>query len=382
MMRVALITNAPPTSGAGKPAHQLVLALRSQSAATLEIDHFVLDPTESNVRRNGAVIIHIRRVTELKPLAWVRLARALAPHLAAYDIVHLTNQTLGFLVPRLRTTVLTVWDLIELLDPQERGGSLVARYLYRGIPKAHQVITVSRYTAGKVQERFRVPNDRLSIIPPAVSPLFRFIPALWETVGGKDFAFQQKLALDQPIVLYVGSEHRRKNLRRLLEAIAIVRQTLPRILFVKIGSAGSATGHAEFAATVSRLKLTRSVRVVTEAHDEELLYWYHAATLLAFPSLFEGFGLPPLEAMACGTPVVTSARTSLPEVVGDAAVTIDPESVESIVGGLLRVLTDGQLRSRLRQGGITRAAMFSWTDAARKTIAVYERVRARAATAP
>lgn len=360
----------------GKPARILKETLRRHDGSGLRVDEFTIDSEASVVRKNDEVVVHLRPFTKLKPLAWVRLSRTL--RLAEYDIVHLTNQTLAFLAGRFSNpTVLTVWDLIELLEPQERFGRPVARFLYSGIPRADHVITVSRYTADTVQKTFHIPDHRLTIVPPAASSLFRFFPNLWDTVGGRDFLLRNKLSLMTPRVLYAGSEHPRKNLRRLLEAIAVVRREIPEVQFVKIGSAGSASGRAEFVATADRLALWPSIRRVEEALDHELLFWYHAATVCAFPTLFEGFGFPPLEAMACGTPVVTADRTSLPEVVGDAAVMVRPEHVEDIADGLLRVLTDAKLQTDLREKGLQQAGTFTQSKTVAGTRGVYEKVLQR-----
>lgn len=371
-MRVALVSNAPPTSGMGKPARLLLEALRRQNQARLQADEFTIDASTCSVRKNGDVVTSLRPFTKLKPLAWVRLGRTL--RLEEYDLVHLTNQTLAFLIGRFQSpTVLTVWDLIELLDPQERFGRTAARFLYAGIPRADHVIAVSRYTAGTIRSAFAVPSHRLSIISPAVSPTFTAVPRVWESVGGREFLAEQNLSAAAPRVLYVGSEHPRKNVRRLLEAVAIARLQVPDLQFLKIGRAGTAAGRAEFVSTVDRLRLWPSVRRIEELPDEDLLFWYHAATVFAFPTLNEGFGFPPLEAMACGTPVVASDRTSLPEVLGDAAVIVNPESVRSIADGLLQVLTDARLRADLREKGLVRAGMFTLEKTVSETIGVYEK---------
>ncbi len=147
---------------------------------------------------------------------------------------------------------------------------------------------------------------------------------------------------------------------------------------MKIGGAGLAAGRAAFVTAADRFGLWPVMRRIDEANDDELLYWYHAATVLAFPTLREGFGLPPLEAMACGTPVVTSNQSSLPEVVGDAALLVDPNDVDSIARGLTRVLTDDRLRSQLRAQGLARAAQFTWEHVAARTTEVYRRAQAAA----
>ncbi|MBC7249972.1 MAG: glycosyltransferase family 4 protein, partial [Anaerolineae bacterium] len=127
-------------------------------------------------------------------------------------------------------------------------------------------------------------------------------------------------------------------------------------------------------ATVEKLGLKDEVEFAGYVPAEELPLWYNAADLFVFPSLYEGFGLPPLEAMACGTPVVSSNAASLPEVVGEAGLLIDPYDVEGLAAAMRRVLTDRELSTQLRERGLRRARQFSWKEAARQTVAVYEQV--------
>jgi glycosyltransferase involved in cell wall biosynthesis len=138
--------------------------------------------------------------------------------------------------------------------------------------------------------------------------------------------------------------------------------------------------YEEVFSTLTELKLAEQVHFLENVSSEDLARLYNAAQCLTLPSYYEGFGLPPLEAMACGTPVVVSDRSSLPEVVGDAGLLIDPDSVEDLSTALARVLDDSDLRTSLRQRGLVRSSEFSWAKAARQTMAVYEKVLAAAAT--
>lgn len=373
MIRIAFVTNAPPDSGMGKPAAMLLKSLRAHQAPTEVFDEYRLDASEHTVRRNDAVVARLRPWGHAKPLAWLRLGRAL--RFDGYDLVHFTNQTLAFLVASCRApTVLTVWDLIEREHPQELGGALAARVLFRGIPRATHLVTVSQETTCAIERLYRVPRDRITHVPPAPSPAFTYQPELWNTVGGRAFLAANHVDQTRSLVLYVGSEHPRKNLPRLLEALARVRTHIPTVEFVKIGGAGSRLGRTAFVRTADRFGLWPTIRRIDRADDVDLLYWYHAATVLAFPTLHEGFGLPPLEAMACGTPVVTSDRSSLPEVVGGSALLVNPNDVQAIADALLRVLPDQSLRSELRARGLLQAKHFTEERTYRDTRAVYQRV--------
>jgi glycosyltransferase involved in cell wall biosynthesis len=184
-------------------------------------------------------------------------------------------------------------------------------------------------------------------------------------------AFLQRQQLVRPYILAVGTLEPRKNLPGLLRAYARLAPEVPHDL-VLVGAEGWLTG--EIHATLEKLRLGGRVRMTGFVADDDLPHWYGGADLFAFASLYEGFGLPVVEAMACGVPVVTSNVSSLPEVAGDAAVLVDPADVDAIADGLRRVLTDTDLARRLRHSGLKRAARFTWEQTAARTVAVYREV--------
>jgi glycosyltransferase involved in cell wall biosynthesis len=185
-----------------------------------------------------------------------------------------------------------------------------------------------------------------------------------------------RYGIDRPYLLYVGGINARKNIARLFEAYAQVRATHPDVILVVAGKRQWQTG--EIDAAFRRFNLEDQVHFTGYVDDRDLPALYSAAELFVFPSLYEGFGLPPLEAMACGTPVVTSNASSLPEVVGDAALTVDPYDVDGLAAAIKHALTDEDLRVELRRRGVARAAQFTWQRAARETLAVYAQVLERA----
>jgi glycosyltransferase involved in cell wall biosynthesis len=179
--------------------------------------------------------------------------------------------------------------------------------------------------------------------------------------------------IEFPYILYVGSIEPRKNLPRLLVAYAHLRRRgSTRWRLVVAGPRKWKSGPVYDA--VARLELAEHVHFAGFVPEADLPALYNGADLFAFPSLYEGFGLPVLEAMACGTPVVTANTSSLPEVAGAAALLVDPSDVEEIAGALRRVLEDPALARDLRERGLARAAQFSWERTARATVAVYEKV--------
>lgn len=185
-------------------------------------------------------------------------------------------------------------------------------------------------------------------------------------------AMRARYKIAHPYLLYVGGVNARKNIARLLEAFAQMRARHPEVRLVIGGKRQWQTG--EIDRTFQRLNLADAVQWTGYVRDEDLPALYSCAAAFVFPSLYEGFGLPPLEAMACGTPVVTSNVSSLPEVVGDAALTVDPYDVAALAAAIERALTDEPLRAELRARGLARAAQFTWERAARETMNVYQQL--------
>ena len=190
-----------------------------------------------------------------------------------------------------------------------------------------------------------------------------------EVILSTSAAFRQRRGLPERFVLFVGTLEPRKNLARLVEAFARVRDG--RVGLVLAGGKGWL--YDELFARVEALGLSRGVILPGYVKNDELPLWYNAAIGLVYPSLYEGFGLPVLEAQACGTPVLTSNVSSLPEAAGDASSMVDPYDVEELAAGLDRLLTDELLRHELRERGLAHAKQFSWPRTARETARVYRR---------
>jgi glycosyltransferase involved in cell wall biosynthesis len=195
-----------------------------------------------------------------------------------------------------------------------------------------------------------------------------------QSVAYQLFLAKHQLKPEHKIILYVGSEHPRKNLGVLLEAFARVARHDPNVRLLKVGEPGVAAGRAAFLTACDRLSVRSRVRLLGTLNDDDLRLVYSMADVFVFPSTFEGFGLPPLEAMACGCPTVISRATSLPEVVGDAAVLCDPSDAAAVTHGINSILDNPARARELRERGLKHAAQFTWENVAQKTLAVYQRV--------
>jgi glycosyltransferase involved in cell wall biosynthesis len=303
----------------------------------------------------------------LRRILWEQLALPLLARQAQLDLLHGTVNVNPALA--LCPSVVTVHDLSFMRYPQAFP-PMQRRYLQsqvrRSVRAARRVIAVSQATKQDVVELFGVPAERIDVVYNGVDA--SFCPAPVEQVE----AFRRRQELPQRYVLHLGTLEPRKNLVRLVQAFAQVKAHDPSQPSVKLVLAGGkGWDYDAIFAEVGRLGLEQEVLFPGYVADQEVAWWYRAATVFVYPSLLEGFGLPVLEAMACGAPTVTSALSSLPEVAGDAALLVDPTSVDALAAALLRLLADAGLASDLRARGLAQAARFPWSRTAQATAAVY-----------
>jgi glycosyltransferase involved in cell wall biosynthesis len=303
------------------------------------------------------------------PALRVAWEHAVLPIVARRDRLDLFHGTMNVLPRRLPCPgIVTIHDLAFLRWP-EQVPARRHRYLSAGVRdaarRAARIVAVSESTRADVVELMGVDPDRVAVTHLGVDPRFR------PPGDGERAAFRERKRIVRPYVLAVGNLEPRKNLPALLRAFALLAPDVPHDL-VLVGAEGWLTG--EIHATLAALRLGDRVRMTGFVGDDELIAWYGAADLFVYPSLYEGFGLPVVEAMACGVPVVTSNVSSLPEVAGDAAVTVGPRDDDAIADGMRRVLTDAALANDLRRRGWRRAAEFTWGRTAAQTVAVYREV--------
>jgi len=233
---------------------------------------------------------------------------------------------------------------------------------------ADAIICVSEATARDVQRYLHINEDRLFVIPEAAGEEFRRID---------DQAVIMKTLIDYGIqenfILYVGTVEPRKNLSTLIEAYARLRKSTSYNEWLVIAG-GSGWKNEDIYKRVEELGLTSYVKFLGYVSSDALVALYNSCRVFVYPSLYEGFGLPVLEAMACGAPVITSSVSSLPEVAGDAAIAVDPQHIDSLTDSIYSILSDDTMRMELRRKGLYRASRFSWEETARKTLALYARV--------
>ena len=302
---------------------------------------------------------------------WLPLAVPRALRAGRIDVFHGTNHMAPPLAPV--PTVITVHDLSALWMPEHhtwRNRLLTVPQMLLSLHRAARLIAVSSSTARDLAGLPGVDPSRICVIPEAPAPELK--PPSPDAV--KDLV--RRLSLPRTFVLYLGALEPRKNVASLVRALGLLRAAGDgRTQLVIAGAEGwrNEDVHRE----VRRRGLEDVVHFVGYVAPGDLPALFGAATAFVYPSLFEGFGLPPLEAMACGTPVVCSNTSSLPEVVGDAALLVDPRSDGDLAAALRNLLDDEELRARLRAAGAARARLFSWERTARETLAVYREAAAQ-----
>lgn len=286
------------------------------------------------------------------------------------DIYHNPDFALPPLSSKVRKVV-TIHDLAFLEHPEYAVPSLAA-YLNKVVPEAvaaaDVVATVSHEVGRTLVKHFQTPQEKLTVIPNGVGAHFRRITD--PIILG---ATQHKFNLKTPFVLAVGTLEPRKNHIGLIKAFYKAQQKKngPAMLAI---AGGQGWLYEETKQVVTDLKLEKKVRFLGRVTELELVTLYSMATLFAFPSFFEGFGVPPIEAMACGTPVITSNISALPEVAEGAALLVDPYDIDALADAITRLTGDENLREELRQKGYERVKQYTWAISARKMLNVYQKL--------
>jgi len=280
------------------------------------------------------------------------------------NIKHITSQNLAYILKfiKLDKCIITCYDLIPLV--YEKGFS--SDINLNGLKRADRIITISEFSKNEIIKYVGYPKDKIDVVYPAVDH------KIYTKSRGKKILKNLNIPPDSRIILYVGSEQPRQNVPNVIKAFSKLKKQISDIKLVKIGRPQFYGAREEILGLVDDLNLTKDVFFIDYVSEEDLPRWYNAADVLVYPCEYAGFGLPPLEAMACGTPVITSNTTSLPEVVGDAGIMIDPHDVDLIADMMYKVLTDSELSEELSKKGIERSKRFNWDNAAKETLRVYE----------
>lgn len=315
--------------------------------------------TSEIVKRLGTRIEHIAPQSALDGIAGHAWEQFVLPTLLRGRLLWSPGNTGPLMVSR---QVVTVHDVVPLDHPEWLNPRFAGWYRFllpRLLPRVRRMITVSEFSKARILEHVWVDPARIVVIPNGVDSRFR---------PHKD---QEHLHLIKRLgipsrhyVLSLGSLEPRKNLGRLLKAWELLCEEVPEDVWLVVAGA---KGKAQIFQDVSFEKLPPRVHFTGHVSDEYLPALYSAALVFVYVSVYEGFGIPPLEAMASGTPTLTGNQTALPEVVGDAGLTVDPFSVDAIAEGLRKLIGDSALRQTLRQKGLERSLKFGWDGIAERT---------------
>ena len=340
---------------------------------------YLLIGSPAKVKEIGSLPANFHTVPLMKPERSVQGYRQFRAILKRFecDLVHIPNL---FSIPRALPCpyVMTVHDMLEHMSrAREQNGfwrSMHFQLTKQVLRGAARIFAVSKFTKAEIEKLSDIPSQRIEVVYNAIDERF---------LHGHATAAERQLIVERyqvtyPFLLYAGRISPHKNVVRMIEAFSALKTELekdevfPDLKLIIIGD--DLSGNPDLRRTVIRSGVQNDVRFLGFVPIEVLRTFYDQAKIFVFPSLYEGFGLPPLEAMAHGTPVVTSNVSSLPEVVGNAAVLVNPENVFEIMRALHRVLLDQPMRERMKERSYQQAAKFSWEKSVRRILDVYHQV--------
>lgn len=376
-MRVAL--DGKPLASALTGVGHYGLELATSLAALSPTDHFtLLSPTPPALpaalemkRRAGPNFHELHLNSELLNRYWWSLGLPMYLTGSTFDLFHGTNYD----IPRWNTfpSVVTIHDLSLLLHPDTHEEPLVrrARRRFPAVARsAEMIITATEAVKREICEHLKVPAGKVVVTPYAQRPTFKRLERE-DTVETR-----KRLGIQDDFVLFVGTIEPRKNLQTLVQAFAEIVRVAPNApQLVVAGKKGWLVD--DFMSSIKLSGFAEKVCFTGYLSDEDLRALYSSCRVFVYPSLYEGFGLPPLEAMACGAPVVTSDIPVIKETVGSAAELVNPQDAGELARAILRVLQDTQTAEKLSLLGLKRASGFTWERTARMTLEVYQEALAR-----
>lgn len=373
-MKIALINNQPLTSGIGRYAITLYNSLRND----VEIDHYFIDREKwalYKIQNEKSKLIHKARrnlLTDNPVFMKFKIPNLFLDYRVGrfipndYDLYHITNQNMSVLnyYSNININIITVHDIRQYKYPSNSLEKILSKLVYRGLKNSDFLISVSDSTKNNLIKYFNVPEERIKVIHHGRDDIFKPLdPKNMENT-------YTKYSLDKNCryILHIGGNAPRKNLPVLVKAFykLINNFKMKNVRLLKVNNMDHKL--------IKKLNLEKYVTIIDYVPEEDLPKFYNLADVFVFPSVYEGFGFPPLEAMACGTPVITSNTSSLPEVVGDAGIMLDPNDVDGFAKAIYEVLTNEGLKQDMIKKGLEQAKKFSWEKCAKETLEVYQKV--------
>lgn len=358
--KIALITDLDVNEGIGKYGQYLYEFLKDK----FPTDYLYLDFSNRTLVRNpGNEREIIARTDSLladnKPYFWMRIKKKIPE----YDLYHIVSQNLSFLLTD-KPFIITVHDLAPLFIPSSIVEKWGRMYLYSGIKKARRILSDSLSTKNDLIKTFKIPPEKIKVVHLGVNF------DIFKPQDKSTCRTQRGLPPNKKIILNVAIEKWRKNVPNLMKAFALLNQRMPETILVRIGYKTP-----DMAQLISELKIGDKVFYFSNLpKEEDLAVFYNAADVFVFPSYYEGFGLPPLEAMACGIPALVANRTSLPEIVEDKELWFNPDNPQEMAEKIQKLLSDQKLYQETSVKALKQAHRFPWQRTVEETYQVYQEI--------
>jgi glycosyltransferase involved in cell wall biosynthesis len=306
------------------------------------------------------------KILQGHPILWKQILLPLTKIMHDHDLIFSPSYSAPLFT--IEKTVVTIHDLVAVLKPEWTSKSQHLRFktiVNLSAKCSTKIIAVSETTRNDIIEITGIPSNKIAVVYEGVDEMFKVI-------GSQDGISIP--GSDKPFILFVGSIHPRRNIKRLIQAFnAMKNNGQLKHKLVLVGMVLQESRALSEWINTSRWK--KDIICLNYVTDENLVRLYNTAELFVYPSLYEGFGLPVLEAMACGTPVITSNVSSLPEVAGSAAILVDPYSVEDIIKAIKNIVQDKELKNDLIERGLERSKVFSWGKASKETLEIFENLK-------
>jgi len=311
-------------------------------------------------------VVHVIQLLLFYPFkVWKSVKKDRIKHISTPNLAYLMN------IFNYKNCLISCYDLIAL--NRYKDFNLFARFLIKinmqGLKKAKHILTICEYSKDDISKKLNIPKKKISVILPSIDHDIYFMKR------NKKILQKYGINENEKVIMYVGSEEPRQNIDKIIKALSILKKKgYKKIRFLKVGNPQWTGGREKLMKLVDKLRLKHEVLFTEYVEEEELPKLYNAVDLVIYPCAYTGWGLPPLEAMACGTPTITSNTTSLPEVVGDAGIMIDPENINLIAKSILKILSNEKFKNELIEKGLKRVKNFSWDKSAKKAETIYRKI--------